>query len=49
MPDVAEDPVAEDWRGRAFPDFELEALDGRRFDAGHLRGTRAVVFCFASW
>jgi peroxiredoxin len=41
--------MAGDWQGRPFPRFELAALDGRRWDETDLRGTRAVVFCFASW
>ena len=41
--------MTEDWRERPFPSFDLESLDGRRFGAGHLRGCRAIVFCFASW
>jgi peroxiredoxin len=39
----------DEWQGRPFPPFELESLDGRRFDQRDLRGRRAVVFCFASW
>ncbi len=37
------------WPGRPFPPFDLELLDGGRMDHTHLRGRRAVVFCFASW
>jgi cytochrome oxidase Cu insertion factor (SCO1/SenC/PrrC family) len=41
--------VSGEWRGRPFPSFELESLDGRRFTERHLKGRRAIVFCFASW
>jgi hypothetical protein len=38
-----------DWTGRPFPAFELESLEGERWDERALRGRRAVIFCFASW
>jgi hypothetical protein len=41
--------LSSEWRGRPFPSFALESLDGRRFTEQHLKGRRAVVFCFASW
>jgi hypothetical protein len=41
--------VSDEWRGRPFPPFELESLDGERFTERVLKGCRAVVFCFASW
>jgi hypothetical protein len=40
---------SDEWRGRPFPPFELDSLDGERFTEQHLKGIRAVVLCFASW
>jgi len=41
--------MAMDWRGRPFPPFALDSLDGERWTERALHGRRAVIFCFASW
>ncbi|MEA2178708.1 MAG: hypothetical protein QOG77_2005 [Solirubrobacteraceae bacterium] len=41
--------MRDDWTGRPFPSFALEAVDGGRWDDQRLLGRRAVFFCFASW
>jgi hypothetical protein len=41
--------MRDEWSGRPFPAFELEAIGGRRWTQHDLLGCRAVIFCFASW
>jgi peroxiredoxin len=35
--------------GERLPDFSLPDLSGRPLGSSDLRGSRAVIFCFASW
>ena len=35
--------------GEPLPDFALPDLAGRAWGREDLRGSRAVIFCFATW
>jgi peroxiredoxin len=35
--------------GNLFPEFALPDLEGRTWQRSELVGSRAVVFCFATW
>lgn len=35
--------------GDPVPDITLTALDGRRINLRDFRGSRLIIFCWASW